>query len=456
MSDSPGTTDAVPADADGLSDATGAHRPHGSAWWDVVTARVPTWLVVAAIWIAALGILTGAVLSILNLLAGLLVVTLPLVIAIVLATLCVPPRNSLVGRGWPASLATAAVVLGGIAALVGIFAVLAPSFAEQMQALGPTLADGREALLEWLRTGPLNLDVTNMGDLVERIRSMVGAGGGGGEEGGGGAGILGNVLSGVSTVGEFLTGLVLMIVLLFFIVKDGDLMVEWFQGLLRNRHRPLARALGTRAWSALSGYVRGTATIALADAIGVGIGLAIVGVPLVVPLAVLVFFGAFLPVIGAFIAGLVAVLVALADGGVSTGAWTLLVILVVQQVEGHLLQPIIMRRAVALHPVVVLVALGAGAAQAGIIGAFLAVPIAAVLAAVGNELRLRVQHGQLTSAAVATAPGRPLGGPSGMLSDHGESLPAQVEQDNAPGLQSRHDHAEDPQEGPDPVEERGL
>lgn len=474
MAETTGTSDAVPddpvdpdepvdpadaahaADADGPATTTEDVAPNGSAWWDGVTSRVPTWLVVAAVWVLAVGILTGAVVTILNLLSSLLVVTLPLVIAIVLATLCVPPRNALVTRGLPRALATAIVVFGGIAALIAIFALIAPSFVEQIQALGPTLVEGREAALEWLRTGPLGLDVANVGDLVDRARSALGGGSGGEGQSGGSSGIVGNVLSGVSTAGQFLAGLALMIVLLFFVVKDGDIMVDWFQGLLREHHRPTARALGSRAWSALSGYVRGTATIALADAFFIGVGLAIIGVPLVVPLAVLVFFGAFLPVIGGFLAGLIAVLVALADGGITAGLWTLGVILVVQQVEGNLLQPIIMRRAVALHPVVVLVALGAGAAQAGIIGAFLSVPIAAVLAAVGNELRLRVQHGHLSSATAPVAPGRPLGGPGGLLAERGESLPSQVTQDNAPGMHPQHEHDEDPEEGPDPVEDRGL
>jgi putative heme transporter len=151
----------------------------------------------------------------------------------------------------------------------------------------------------------------------------------------------------------------------------------------------VVRATGRRAWVALSGFVRGTATIALIDAVAIGIGLAIVGVPLVLPLAVLVFLGAFIPVIGAFFSGLIAVLVALASGGFVTALIVLAIVFGVQQVEGNVLQPTIMRRAVALHPVVVLAALTAGGVLAGIIGAFLAVPVAAVLSAVGNELRLR-------------------------------------------------------------------
>jgi predicted PurR-regulated permease PerM len=441
----------VPGDQPG--DTHGADRP-ALVWLERLTSRVPVWLVAASLWVVALGTLAGAALWVLGLTSQLLAVTLPLILAIVLATLCVPPRNALVARGTPPALAAFIVVVGGIVAIVGTFALIAPSFVDQIQELGPTLQEGRDELFTWLQEGPLGLDVSNFSDLADRARSLLG--GGGGDGGSGSSQLVGNVLSGVSTAGQFLAGLALMLVLLFFVVKDGDVMVDWVQGLVTDRHRPTLRALGSRAWSALAGYVRGTATIALIDAVAIGIGLAILGVPLVVPLAVLVFFGAFLPVIGGFLAGLVAVLVALADGGLTTGLWTLGVILLVQQVEGNLLQPIIMRRAVALHPVVVLVALATGAALAGIVGAFLSVPVAAVLASLGNEVRLRVQHGHMSSATVGDAPAHPFGGPEGHLPDRGESLPAQVVQDNAPGMHPLHDHDEDVTDGPDPVEDREV
>jgi putative heme transporter len=187
--------------------------------------------------------------------------------------------------------------------------------------------------------------------------------------------------------------LVLAVILLFFFVKDGAQLVDWMIARTPDQHRETARAVGRRAWTALTGFVRGTAAIALIDAVGIGIGLAIVGVPLVLPIAVLVFLGGFIPVIGAFITGMIAVLVALAtaepDAAFQTALIVLAIVVGVQQFESNVLQPVIMRRAVSLHPVVVLTVLTAGAALIGILGAFLAVPIAAVAAAVGNELRLR-------------------------------------------------------------------
>ena len=263
------------------------------------------------------------------------------------------------------------------------------------------------ALLAWLQDAPFGIEI-DVSQVLDQVRGALSSGGSGGA-------VVDNILTGLSTAGQFLAGLALTVVLLFFIVKDGDVIVAWLGGLLSRTHRPTAAALGQRAWSALSGYVRGTAAIAAIDAIGIGIGLAILGVPLVFPLMLLVFFGGFLPVVGAFLAGLVAVLVALASGGFVTALLALGVVLLVQQLEGNFLHPTIMHRAVALHPIVVLLALGAGAALAGIIGAFLSVPIMAVVAAVGNELRLRNRAGLLTAATAGSAPSAPLGGGSGSL-----------------------------------------
>jgi putative heme transporter len=198
------------------------------------------------------------------------------------------------------------------------------------------------------------------------------------------------VLTAGAVVIQGITALALAIVLLFFFVKDGDQIVAWMIARTPDTHRATVRATGRRAWVALSGFVRGTAVVALVDAIGIGIGLAILGIPLVLPIAVITFFAGFIPVVGAFVAGLIAVLVALAStGDLVTTLLTLGVVVLVQQFESNVLQPVIMRRAVSLHPVVILASLTAGGLLVGVIGAFLAVPVAAVLSAVGNELRLR-------------------------------------------------------------------
>lgn len=343
-------------------------------------AGVSPWLETAAAVSWRGLVVAGAVLAALWLTAELALITLPLIIAAILTTLTVPPTRALQRRGLRPGLATTLVVLGGLALIVTLLSLLAPSFADQIRELGPTIDQGRRELLTFLSDTPLGIDQQSFDQLFQRARDQLS---------GAGPQLISGVLSGAAFVAEMLAGVVLILVLVFFLTKDGEQIVEWALSRTPDHHRDVLRATGRRAWTALGGYVRGTATVAVIDAVGVAVGLLVIGVPLVAPLAILVFLGAFLPVIGAFIAGLIAVLVAAASGGLTDSLLTLGVIVIVQQVEGHVLQPVIMRRAVSLHPVVVIAALTAGAATAGIVGAFLAVPATAVIAAVGNELRTR-------------------------------------------------------------------
>lgn len=345
-------------------------------------SAVPDWLQAAAqlAW-RALVVVAVTVLAV-WVLARLALVTLPLFVATVLATLCVPIARRLERRGLRPGVAAGIVVLGGLAAIAGIIAALAPTFGDQITQLRPTLQTATQQVLGWLQRGPLGWDRADIDRLMAQFGDQV--------QGSSGE-IVSGVVSGAVIVAEAFTAVALVLILLFFFIKDGPGIVDWLIARSPDRHRELVRALGRRSWHALGGYVRGTATIALIDAIGIGLGLLILQVPLVLPLTVLVFLGAFLPVIGAFISGLVAVLVALAAGGLTLALLVLAVVLGVQQLESHVLQPVIMRRAVALHPVIVLIALGVGARVAGIAGAFLAVPVTAVISAVGNELRVRAE-----------------------------------------------------------------
>ena len=177
--------------------------------------------------------------------------------------------------------------------------------------------------------------------------------------------------------------------LTFFLLKDGERMWGFVLSLTGHRSRTDADELGRRAYTALAGYMRGIALVGLVDAILIGIALVIIGVPLVVPLMVLTFFAAFVPLIGAFVAGLFAVLIALVSGGVVDAALVLGAIVLVQQVEGHLLYPMLMARTVDLHPAVIVVALAAGGILGGIVGVFLAVPVAGILSVVLQYSRNR-------------------------------------------------------------------
>jgi putative heme transporter len=290
------------------------------------------------------------------------------------------------------------VVIGGIGSLLGVFALMAPSFVTQLQALGPTVFDGIDSVLIWLEEGPIGYDRDQIEALAEQLMDSL-------------EGQAGTIASSVGSIAlavvEGLTALVLALVLLFFFVKDGEQLIDWFTARTPDGHRDTVRAAGARGWVALSGFVRGTAAVALIDAVLIGLGLVILGVDLWLPLAVLVFFGGFVPVIGATVSGILAALVALASDGLTTALIVAAIVIAVQQIEGNLLQPTIMRRAVALHPVVILGVLTAGAVLIGIVGAFLAVPVAAVIAAVGNELRLR-HEAELAGLPLTH---NPIGGP---------------------------------------------
>jgi putative heme transporter len=361
--------------------------------------RVPSWLVTAAAWawrVLLVLVVAGALLWLIGRLA---LVTLPVFAALVLSTLAVPPARKLQARGMNRGLAAAIVVIGGIAVIGLIVAALTPPFVEQVRALGPTIGDGIERFFQMVERSPLDYD---RDQIVELFQQMVTADPEGGENGE----VAGQVAGAAILLVEFITGAILTLVLLFFMVKDGEQIVGW--GLARTSpdYRDLLRATGRRAWMALSGFIRGTAFIATVDSVLIGVGLALLGVPLVLPLAFLVFLGAFVPVIGAFVSGLVAVLVALAHGGPITALLVLLVVVGVQQVEGQLLQPVLVRRAVALHPAVVLLAIFAGAVLAGLAGAFLAVPLAAIASAVSNEVRLRRER---HDGAISAGGPEPLG-----------------------------------------------
>jgi putative heme transporter len=359
--------------------------------------NVPVWLDTLAQFSWRLLVVLVGVAGLVLLLTRLYLVSLPIILALVLATIAVPPARRLERRGVPRLLAALIVVVGGTAAFFGGLILIVPAFTRQVAALGPTIREAFERVLEWLDRGPFGLDRAEIETLVTDALDNIGQFSGT---------IATQVGSIAIAVGEVLTAISLAVVLLFFFVKDGEQIVGWFIARAPDRLRDDMRASGARGWGALAGYVRGTAAIALIDAVGIGLGLLIVGVPLVLPLTLLVFLGGFVPVIGAFASGLLATLVALATGGLTTALIVLAIVVLVQQIESNVLQPMIMRRAVSLHPVVILTVLTAGAVIVGVLGAFLAVPIAATLAAVGNELRLR---GELRRRGMQPGPS-PLGG----------------------------------------------
>ncbi len=217
------------------------------------------------------------------------------------------------------------------------------------------------------------------------------------------------VISGLGLVAQAGAMGVLAVLLVFFFIRDGDRVVGSLRTMAPGKAGEITEAIGRRAYRAVEGFMRGTTMIALIDGVLTTIGLLILGVPGAAGLGALVFIGAYIPYLGAFVSGVLAVLVALADRGVVIAAWTLLVIFLVQMLEGNVLQPVIQSRTVQMHPAVVLVAITAGATVGGVIGVLLAVPATAAAFGIVAELRERYGGG---SGATAAGAG-PVGGEPG-------------------------------------------
>ena len=333
----------------------------------------------AAVTWKSLVVAAGVVVAVLAL-ARLRILVLPVIVALLLATVLVPPVDRLQRVGLPRLVAAWLVLLASLGSLVAVVVLVAPTVVDEFANLGPTVTEGIDEVQNWLVEGPLELSREQIDRYRAQLVDQLGSSGGN---------IASGVLAGAILAGEVVAGLLLVIVLVFFFVKDGEKMCRFGLDQVRAENQELVEALGRRVWSTVEGYVRGMAVVAVVDAVIIGIGLVVIGVPLVLPLSLLVFFGAFFPLVGAVVAGGVAVLVALVSGGPGDALLTLGVVVIVQQVEGDVLAPLVLGRAVRLHPVVIIGALTAGAVIGGLIGAFLAVPVAAVVVAVSSELKAR-------------------------------------------------------------------
>ncbi len=304
------------------------------------------------------------------------VVVLPIFLGLFAASVLSPVVQRLKARGWSPAMSTWGAILALIPLVTGFVFLLVPSFADGLEPLGAALEESVQSVTEWLSEGPLGLSETDIQNYVdqaiEQIRENAGA-------------ITTGVLGGATVAFEIVTGLVFTLLVTFFYLKDGD---RAYHALLeRVRHPERTRRGLEAAWRTLSGYVRGLALIGLIDATFIGIGLAIVGTPLVLPLMTVVFIGGFFPIIGAFVSGLLAVAVSFVNGGLTDALIVLAVVIGVQQFEGNVLHPIVFKRALSLHPLVILLAIGVGGVAFGIVGAFLAVPFAGVAVAVEQAVR---------------------------------------------------------------------
>jgi putative heme transporter len=359
-------------------DGQPAARPEAAPPGGSGRVTVPPSLARAAAVSWRLLVVVAAAAVVLYLLVILRVVVIPVIVALFAASLLVPAANRLRRAGWPPLAATWAVFGAFLIVVIGIFVVFVPLIADQFGQIRTQAAGGVNEIRRYL--AGVGIDNDDLQRYIEQAQRQFSSGGGG---------LTSGVISGARLVGEVIAGIIVALVMLFFFVKDSDAISRWLLDLVAPRYRADARAMSWRASTAISGYLRGVATVGFVDGFFIGLGLLLLGVPLAIPLAFLTFVGAFLPLVGAFVAGLLAALVALVSKGLLAALAVVAITIAVQQLEGHILAPLVLGRAVKLHPIVILLALGAGSILGGIAGAFLAVPVAATLAALAGYLRER-------------------------------------------------------------------
>jgi predicted PurR-regulated permease PerM len=342
---------------------------------------------------AELVLIVLAVAAIGYVLGELWVVLLPVVLGLLFATVLWPPTRFLRRHGWPPALAAGVVLVGALAAFGGLIALIAPQVAAQAGDLADQSVQALEDVQKWLQGPPFNIGEDQIGNAVDSVINRL-------QENA--TDIAGYALTTVSSIGNGLINLVLALVLAFFFIKDGPRWTPWLAAQTGPRAAPHVIALSQKTWSTLSEFIRQQAFVGFIDALFIGLGLLVLGVPLVIPLAVITFLGAFIPIIGAFVAGAFAVLIALVSKGFTTALIILVIVLVVQQLEGNVLQPIIQGRGFNLHAAVVILAVTAGGSLAGITGAFLSVPVAALIAVIYRYVRDQLDHREPEVAADGT------------------------------------------------------
>jgi predicted PurR-regulated permease PerM len=315
-------------------------------------------------------ILTVVVVSVFALLQIRLLV-IPVLIALILAAAIMPFVNLLKRRGLPASAATAVAFVALLAVLAGVTTVIVASIRSQWADLASQASSGLDELQSFLLNGPIPVD----GEQIEQARAAI-------VEFAASSQVRSGAITGLSVITEFLAGASLMVVILFFFLKDGAAIWNFFLRPYTGAREAKLRRSGARTIQVLGDYVRGTAIVALVDTVAIGTALLVLGVPLAIPLAIIVFIGAFVPIVGATVAGILAALVALVANGPVVALIVVIVVIAVNQLEGNLLQPVVMGKSLQLHALVILLALTAGTILAGIIGAVLSVPLAAVIWAI--------------------------------------------------------------------------
>ncbi|GAB3280742.1 AI-2E family transporter [Sinomonas notoginsengisoli] len=395
-------TDVVPAPSAGNP---AEPEPTFPAPRPVNDADLPFALRIAAAWSWRIAMILVVAWAIAWALAQLSFLVIPVLVAALLAGLLNPVVGLLRRVRVPRGLAVAVTELGFIAVVAGLLTLVGRQISSGFAELWGEALAGLTEIQRWLAEGPLQLTSAQLGTYISDARHVLETNQGT---------LVSGVLSVGSSAGHFITGALITLFVLVFFLLEGERIWAFLVRLLPRQARPAADGAGRRGWTSLVSYVRVQVFVAAVDAIGIGVGAAILGVPLALPLGILVFVASFVPVVGALVSGAIAVLLALVANGAVNGLIMLIIVIAVQQLESHVLQPLVMGRAVALHPVAVILAVAAGSYIAGIAGALFAVPTLAVtnssvryIAARGWENSWETERAPAPTAGAAPAPHSP-------------------------------------------------
>lgn len=304
-------------------------------------------------------------------------ITVPVAIAVLGTALLIGVVDWLELKGLRRVLATFIVVLAMLTVFIGMLALVGQQLSTQVTDLRSNVVEGISQVQDWAKTGPLHLSDTQIQSSIDKAKDSISSSN---------TSIFTTVSEVGLTITHILAGFFIALFSAFFFLYEGERIWAWIVALFPKAARERVNSSGHTAWASLTAFVRATIIVALTDAIGIALGAWILGVPLALAIGVLVFLGAFVPIIGALLSGLVAVLVAL----VAQGPWVALamlgVVIAIQQLEAHVLQPFLMGRLVAVHPLAIIIALAAGVTVGGIVGALVAVPLAACLNGVVRHL----------------------------------------------------------------------
>jgi putative heme transporter len=362
---------------------------------------IPYGVRIAAAWSWRVGLILLVMGALVWLLGKISFLIIPVMVAALLAGLLSPVVGWLRSQRLPNGLAVAVTVLAFIGLIAGALALVGRQLALGFRELWNEALAGIQQIQDWLAEGPLHLTTAQIDQYIQEATAALQDNS---------RSILSGALSFGSTAGHFAAGMILALFILIFFLLEGGRIWAFLVRLLPRRARIPADGAGRRGWASMVSYARIQMFVAFVDAVGIGVGAAIIGVPLALPLSVLVFIGSFIPIVGALVTGAIAVLLALVANGPVNALVMLGIVLLVQQLESHILQPLVMGKAVALHPVAVILAVAAGSYLAGIPGALFSVPILAVANSAIRYIAGRTwEHDQVLAAARGAFAAAPAG-----------------------------------------------